>query len=227
MRPTLLKFGLLFLLCTRLPAAIDMQQFMAETQRVRNSDQNISVVWWMPSAYWEESFKKGKLTAEQSRQMMAVLEPYSMLVVTRMKLGAFGAVSATARSEILDALDFKFNGATLAPVPERELSQEMQNLLVMLRPLMGNMLGQFGQGLTFIVYRNEKDGKKIIDPTKPGALEAKFFNETYNWRLPLGVLLPPKFDAKTGETFPGNYDFNPFTGTKLTIKPSEPAPKKP
>ena len=40
------------------------------------------------------------------------------------------------------------------------------------------------------------------------------------YRLPLGSLFPPAVDPKTGESFPGNYHFNPFTGDKLT--PSAP-----
>ena len=33
-------------------------------------------------------------------------------------------------------------------------------------------------------------------------------------------LLPPKFDQDTGEKFPGNYLFNPYTGRKLATQPS-------
>ena len=41
---------------------------------------------------------------------------------------------------------------------------------------------------------------------------------TYRWRLPLGSLLPPRYDAKTGEKFSGNYLYSPFTGKELTTK---------
>jgi hypothetical protein len=46
------------------------------------------------------------------------------------------------------------------------------------------------------------------------------------WRLPLGVLLPRKTDPKSGETSPGNYHFDPFTGTALKAHPEPPAPAK-
>ena len=98
------------------------------------------------------------------------------------------------------------------------MSQEIKNLLSVLKPLMAGMLGQMGQGLEFIIYPNTKAGKKIIDPRAAGTLEAKFFDATFRWRLPLGALMPPKVDPQTGEEFPGNYGFNPFTGEKLKVK---------
>jgi hypothetical protein len=49
------------------------------------------------------------------------------------------------------------------------------------------------------------------------------------YRLPIGSILPPALDPKTGESFPGSYHFNPYTGGKLVPRPtenhSEPAPK--
>jgi hypothetical protein len=38
----------------------------------------------------------------------------------------------------------------------------------------------------------------------------------FRYRLPLGSFLDPAVDVKTGETFPGNYHFNPFTGSPLS-----------
>jgi hypothetical protein len=37
----------------------------------------------------------------------------------------------------------------------------------------------------------------------------------FKFRLPLGSLLPPKFDPNTHEKFPGNYIYSPYTGSKL------------
>ena len=38
------------------------------------------------------------------------------------------------------------------------------------------------------------------------------------WWIPLGSLLPPKYDSETGEKFPGNYNYNPFTGIRLNLR---------
>ena len=41
----------------------------------------------------------------------------------------------------------------------------------------------------------------------------------FRYHLPLGSILPAVVDAHSGESFPGNYHFNPFTGDKLVPAP--------
>jgi hypothetical protein len=77
------------------------------------------------------------------------------------------------------------------------------------------MAGQVGQSLELVIYPAKVDGKLVVDASQSGTLQLKLYEETFKWRLPLGSLLPAKVDAKTGESFPGNYQFNPFTGNKL------------
>ena len=47
-------------------------------------------------------------------------------------------------------------------------------------------------------------------------LEVTVAEKVFRYRLPLGSVLPPRFDPNTEETFPGNYNYSPFTGAKLT-----------
>jgi hypothetical protein len=42
----------------------------------------------------------------------------------------------------------------------------------------------------------------------------------------LASLLPKKIDRKTKEEFPGNFDYNPYSGDKLSAQPPQPAPGK-
>jgi hypothetical protein len=58
----------------------------------------------------------------------------------------------------------------------------------------------------------------VIDAMQAGTMQVKLFDQSFKWRTPLGSLLPLRVDAKTGEEFPGNYGFNPYTGEKLTTK---------
>jgi hypothetical protein len=56
----------------------------------------------------------------------------------------------------------------------------------------------------------------LIEPKQTGTFAIEYRGKSHKWRLPLVALLPPMVDAKSGEEFPGNYLFNPFTGEKLT-----------
>jgi len=70
----------------------------------------------------------------------------------------------------------------------------------------------------FIVFESEKDGKKIVDPSNDELFRISYKGNEYTWRLPLGFMLPPKMDKKTNEVFPGNYKYNPYTGSQLFKK---------
>lgn len=42
-------------------------------------------------------------------------------------------------------------------------------------------------------------------------------DETFAWRLPLGSLMPATVDAGSGERFPGNSVYDPYTGRRLGV----------
>jgi hypothetical protein len=77
-----------------------------------------------------------------------------------------------------------------------------------------------GPHLDFLVFAGtDKDGHPIADPKRDGTLTVHLADIPLEYRLPLGSLLPPSLDPKTGVTFPGNYHFNPYTGSKLVSRP--------
>jgi hypothetical protein len=92
----------------------------------------------------------------------------------------------------------------------------------MMRPVFGNMLGALGTHIAILVFPGvDKKGHRTVEPTKEGTLIVHVGKTATRYKLPLGSLLPPMIDAKSGEAFPGNYHFNPFTGDKLSPAPAE------
>jgi hypothetical protein len=87
-----------------------------------------------------------------------------------------------------------------------------------MKPAMAANAGPLGQAMEFIVFPAKADGKPLIDAAQAGTLQVTLYDQTYKWRLPLGSVLPARVDAKTGEEFPGNYQFNPYTGDKLSTR---------
>ena len=57
----------------------------------------------------------------------------------------------------------------------------------------------------------------------PASCRVRLGKKKYDYRLPLGSVLAPRYDPDTGEQFPGNYFFNPYTGTKLVLSKPEPS----
>ena len=84
--------------------------------------------------------------------------------------------------------------------------------------MLASTLGQLGQSIELVVYPAVVDQHRLIDPLKSGTFQFALYDQTFHWRLPLASLLPKKVDPKTKEEFPGNFDYNPYTGGKLGTK---------
>ena len=82
--------------------------------------------------------------------------------------------------------------------------------------LNGERVGRESRGLQSVRPVVLGDNRTAgLDPRKKGSFNYKVGAETYHWRLPLGSLLEPKKDDSTGDEFPGDFLYNPYTGKKL------------
>ena len=200
-------------------SATDMQQLIQDTQRITQDARVTKMTWWIPVEFWELTLKQDpNLTEQQRKEFIAALDDYSTFVVSHSTAGVFGGITNKSRTEIKENISLVVDDNELLPLNSDELSSDAAAFFTMMKPMMAQMLGQFGEGMEFFIYSNKIKGKLIIDPKKEGNFYFECFGDKFEWRLPLGSLLPPKIDFETGETFPGNYKFNPFTGSKLTEK---------
>ena len=109
------------------------------------------------------------------------------------------------------------HGALYQPLDPSLVSGGMSNLLDAIRPVMANMMGAMGQHMVFMAFPSaDKAGHPVADETGNGSLTVCVGDAALRYQLPLASLLPPSLDPKTGESFPGTYRFNPYTGDKLT-----------
>jgi len=202
--------------------AADMQKFIQETQRVEQGEKTFRLVWWIPTEYWKESFRElPGVTEDQKREFYEAVGDYIVLSVIDAKTTAFGSLIPTPKEGIVSMLSLTIGqGKVMKPLSDSEVSSNARNLFAMMKPVLSSMLGQFGQGMEFICFRNiNPEGKKLLDPLGNGSFSVSLGNSAYRWRLPLGSLLSPKYDPQTGEEFPGNYIYNPFTGSMLGTAP--------
>jgi hypothetical protein len=114
------------------------------------------------------------------------------------------------------------DGKSIEPISPENLTPVAQAMLVSIKPMFASTLGKFGQGLEIVVYPSMQDGRRLIDPLKAGSFRYTLYDQTFNWRLPLASVLPHKIDAKTGDEYPGDYEFNPYTGDPLIDKRPSP-----
>jgi hypothetical protein len=202
---------------------IDLQALIHETQKVSQAPSQLTLVWWLPEQFWQASLGQDPNASKaQVDQLLNTIRPYTMIAVVDGRMGAFGGVTYRSEEAIRTSVTIRdAKGLSYAPLSESAIDPNMKNLLQMLRPVIVNMLGPMGQNMHFLLFQSRsKDGRLVADPTGKGILSVLFAGKEFKYRLPLGSVLPPKYDPETEERFPGNYNYNPFTGSKLVTEPS-------
>ena len=208
------------LLAWILPAAaqVDLGRMISDTQRSRQEGGRVILVWWIPGEYWVESNRNDPNVNQQNlKQLVAVVEQYVLVAVIDGEVTPMGGVKARSYDEIVRNVQLIApGGVRFPPLGSEQLSPDMRTFLQVIKPLIANMLGQMGKGLEFVAFDGRRpDGARLIDPRREERFTVVYNGVNYDWRLPLGSMLPPLRDPKTGETFPGNYRHNPYTGDRL------------
>lgn len=199
--------------------ASDFTALIQETQKISQRPQEMSFVWWMPQVFWEGNFEQNPgMTEGQKAEILKRLKKYTIFAVVQSDIGTFGSFTHKDKKEIGENITLFVNGGEVEQLPYIVVDQEVSNLLISMKPIMAQMMGEIGKGMEFIVYPNEIAGQTLLDPKNEGSFTLTSFGSEFRWRLPLGSILPPMIDEETSEEFPGNYIFNPYNGNKLARK---------
>jgi hypothetical protein len=203
----------------------DTSAMVRDLTVTKQSGDHITMVMWLPPQFWRASFEAGGLAGPKVDQSMKELNPYVLLAVADGHK-ALASVTFSEPELLKNSVTIENpRGDRLSALPDDAISEGVKTLTQMMRPVMGNMLGSLGLHLAFIVFpATDKEGRATVEPTKEGTFVVHVGEVDVRYRLPLGSLLPPAIDLKTGESFPGNYRFNPFSGNKLSYTPVEAQP---
>jgi hypothetical protein len=194
----------------------DLQQLVQETQKSSQEDSRIVMVWWIPREFWEMSVaNNSRITPEARTSLLAALSGIELFALLRGKTSIEGLTEVASREDLIANGRLESNGKVIEPLDPEKIGVGAQAILASFKPLLSGMLGQLGQGMQMVAYPAQVDKQRLIDPHKPGSFQYTLYGQNFKWRLPLASLLPKKIDPKTKEEFPGNFDFNPYTGGKL------------
>jgi len=203
----------------------DIAALVKDLETMTKSEDHMTIVFWLPTEFWRASLESGgKVTAKEIDKFVKELDQYVVLAVADGQVGIAGSVNFAEPELLKGAVTIEnARGALLSALPDDAISGGVKNMAEMLRPVWANMLGKLGLHLAVIIFPGtETSGSRTVEPTKEGIFVVHVGPVTVRYRLPLGSLLPPVIDEKTGESFPGNYHFNPFTGHKLSPAPARP-----
>lgn len=199
------------------PQAINLNEFVQETQLNSGENGELKIAWWIPVEFWEIVLTQDKsLPAEQAQEMIEKLKPYSMIAIIDGKMGAFSTVEYTPKSKIRNNLSLTANnGKRYKPLLEDDLNSEITILLATFKPILKSMMGEMGGNMHFFVFDDQEGGKRIFDPRDSGAIQLSIGEEKQKWDLPLGTLMSPKMCPVDRKEMNGKWTFCPFHGKKL------------
>ncbi|WP_297471442.1 hypothetical protein, partial [Acidithiobacillus sp.] len=201
---------------------LDVQAMVHDTQRVSRSGDQLTLVWWLPEQYWRASMDANKSVSRlQEEKFLSIIRPYNIIAVVDGQVGAMAGVSYLSEDALRKEVSIKDEqGHVYAPLADDQIGPDAKNLLMVLKPIIANLLGALGNNMYFLVFPAQNgNGQFFANPTKNGMLTVDVGAKVFQFRLPLGSFLPPMYDAATGERFPGNYRYSPFSGKALNATP--------
>src|SRR3546814_1038795 len=137
----------------------DIQKLDQDTQRLAQSPEKITLVWWIPSEFWDVALRDNpKLTDEGRVQFVKAIDDYLVVVVVSADIGPMGGFASKDRAAVEAGTELVVDGATIAPLAADKMSPDALNFVTMMKPVMGNMLGQLGKGMEFLIYPNPPHG---------------------------------------------------------------------
>ncbi len=208
--------------------AASVEDIVRDTQRVTVENGKLSMVWWIPLEFWAETVRENPGLSEDVRaEIIRMMADYTVLALVRADVNPDGMENVQSKEALKNSTHFDYGGKVLQPLPDEQISPAAAGVIVQLKPILTEAVGPVGEALDFLVYPAVLDDKVVVDAGLPGLVTVTFFGERFMWRLPLASLLPQKKDKATGEKFPGNFEYNPFTGKKLDVSAAPAAPAKP
>lgn len=202
----------------RPPEQVQVNDLLSEIQVTSGSTSTLDLVWWMPPAFWDVSLaQQGGIPDDMRAEINALFSQYVVLAAVSGSMGNLGAASYMGEAELRDKLVLVApDGSTHRPLPPEDVDPRMAVLVGALKPMFASTLGPVGSNLNFYAFPGRAaDGTLLVDPLSDGTMTVRIAETEYPFRLPLASLLAPARDPATGEEFPGNYRFNPFTGAPL------------
>ena len=204
---------------------IAQDDLIAETQpTVNESESSVTVIWWIPVEFWEVSFSDDNSLGEKDKkQMLDILDDYSIVAVVQADIGAFGSFDFYSEKEVSNKLKMLYTdgkGKKTKIKPLTKLEPEIELMLKMMKPILASAMGNMGENFHFFVL-DDKDNKKnrIIDPYEEGKLEFTINSKTGDKKeaeiqMPLNSLFIPRL-CPNGQEAHVSWKYCPWTGKKL------------
>jgi hypothetical protein len=193
-----------------------LSKLIEQTQLSSDDDNKMSLVWWIPKEFWRAALTKDpSFTEDDIKEFQGKFKHYTILMVVDGIIGRFGNVVYSGAEKIrqnIEIYDDKFN--VYKPLKEKEISSDLKSMFTIWKPMFASMLGDMGENINYFVFQNNYN-TEVMNASGDAQYKIKMMGEDYKFKLPIGVLFPPKTCSKCDGEFMGSYKFCPFDGNKL------------
>ncbi|WP_340200799.1 hypothetical protein [Ascidiimonas sp. W6] len=190
-----------------------------ETQSEANEGDAIGIVWWIPTEFWELSFRDdSSMSDSEAQAMIDIIKEYTLVAVVKGKLGVFGGVTYESQQALEnDIFITSIDGDIRKPLKESQVSPDLTNLLSMLKPVFSNMMGNFGENFHFFVFDSKNSSNKyMFHPLSEDDFTINLGKEdVFTYDLPLSSLIMPKICLEDNKQLNGKWNYCPIHGTTL------------
>lgn len=197
-----------------------LADLISETQSEANEADAIGIVWWIPTEFWELSFRDDPSIGENEAQaMIDIIKEYTLVAIVKGKMGIFGGVTYETQKALEEAIYItSVDGDIRKPLKENQVSPDLINLLGMLKPVFANMMGNFGENFHFFVFDSKNSSDKyMFHPLSDDDFTITLGKEdNFTYDLPLSSLIMPKICPEDKKELNGKWNYCPIHGVALT-----------
>lgn len=191
-----------------------------DTQKQIDGQSLAGMVWWVPTEFWEQSAVKRGSSLQKARETFSSLRQYTVVIVLAGKVG-LGNINWYSENEIRSSTSLRDSDGQIYK-PITDISPDAAGLLSIIKPVMANVLGPAGQNLQVLFFASKTaKGAPIADPTAEGSFAVLIDGlggeklTSYEWRLPLTSLTPPRYCPIGKERMEASWKYCPWHGVKL------------
>lgn len=202
---------------------VDLNALTVEGQIMTGGANDLALVWWIPSEFWEVSMRQeAAVSDEQIDQVMGVLKNHSVLAVVQANVSPFGAFQFFEKDQIMEGLNVEVvrPDGEVETISHTEPSDpDLRIMLDQMRPILAQAMGSLGQNFYFFPLPDvDEDGNRLMSPYDAGTLRVGLVNNntpaTAELELPLDSLFVPRL-CPNGKPAHVSWDFCPWSGKKL------------
>lgn len=199
---------------------VSIDAFISETQYSSDNPDNIEMIWWLPTEYWNVVFSQDQTTSKADQDaIISMLKDFVVVVAIKGKVGMFGGITYETKEHIKAIINVSYKKEKLAMVSEDNIEPDMLNFLSIIKPMMKNMIGPMGENMQFFLFQAPKNNELLpIDPYSNNELTFALGDFEKDAELPLSCLLEEKICSEDNKTWNGKYNFCPIHGSELNNK---------